>query len=411
VNQKYDPQHMPELEARVIAQILWDGDLRDLTPECFVDQWMQDLVADMIFCTTISGRCDATALGAYMLEKRGTDMRKVLSEWRDAAVGPQNMDSYTRMLKHFGQERTLNESLRRIATLDLSPEEKREETMRLLRYADGSSKHQVITMNDALDIVLTNLEHRFEHGGMNGVPCGLPYLDNLIGGFQRSDLTIIGARPGVGKTALALNFALHAAEHGYAVGFVSAEQPAEQVTQRMLAMLGRIPAYKLRTPTLLQEEEWQRLTAATAKLRDLNIKIVDASAPTIDQVARDVEIIGSDIVFVDYVQRLKAPGSSSYDRVSNVALGLKEVARDRDVPVIALAQINRAGAGGATMENLKGSGDLEQEADEILLLERKKGETIATMALDKNRHGPTGMVTLHFDRESMKFWELEKGYD
>jgi replicative DNA helicase len=122
-----------------------------------------------------------------------------------------------------------------------------------------------------------------------------------------------------------------------------------------------------------------------------------------------VAAFGADLVCVDYVQRVKGRGESSYDRVSHVAQGLKELARDFHVPVVALAQINRAGASGAKMENLKGSGDLEQEADLVAILERTDNAGVATLDLVKNRHGATGSMDLDFRAETMQFTEADRG--
>jgi replicative DNA helicase len=158
---------------------------------------------------------------------------------------------------------------------------------------------------------------------------------------------------------------------------------------------------------------WKRITASSLRLSAMPIQINDDSAPSVDRLLSYVRGMDVDIVFVDYVQRLKAPKTASiYERVSAVAQALKEVARECSVPVVALAQINRAGASGARMEHLKGSGDIEQEADVVMILERKEeNDRLATLTIDKNRHGPTGLLNLVFNPSLMEFLEQDTQHD
>jgi replicative DNA helicase len=235
----------------------------------------------------------------------------------------------------------------------------------------------------------------------------------MTGGFQPGDLTILAARPAVGKTAMMLNFALHAAKQGKRIGIFSAEQPLEQITQRLISMHARVPAWYLRNPKRLDDGHWARITSASIALAKLSIMVNDDSGPSIDRLLTYAQSMEVDIIYVDYIQRLKAKKTTTiYERVSAVALGLKEMARECNVPVVALAQINRAGAAGARMENLKGSGDIEQEADTILILERKDDDdTQATLALEKNRHGPTGELSLVFNASILEFLERATEHD
>jgi replicative DNA helicase len=204
------------------------------------------------------------------------------------------------------------------------------------------------------------------------------------------------------------NLVMSAARAGKSVGIISAEQPAQQIAQRLLSLSSLVPAWKLRNPRKLTDSEWHDITRAVGALRSMPIKIFDASAPDMAAVRIASKGFDADVLFVDYVQRIKGAGRERYDQVSAVAQGLKELARDLDVPVVAMAQINRAGATNATMAHLKGSGDLEQEADLVLILERTENAETATLDLAKNRHGATGMIDLVFRPETMFFGELQK---
>ena len=212
---------------------------------------------------------------------------------------------------------------------------------------------------------------------------------------------------------MAINMALAATRTGTRVGFVSAEQPGSQIAQRMLSLLSGIPAVRLRNPREMQESDWPMLTKAVSDLGKQKIEIFDASAPCIGTITDwALNTPGLEILFVDYLQRI--PGmnrrASRYDQISEVAMGLKNLARELNIPVVALAQINRAGVEKGGMEHIKGSGDIEQEADIVMILERDAHEMpdVAQLVLDKNRHGPLAYVPLEFHVLIMRFIEQQK---
>jgi replicative DNA helicase len=340
----------------------------------------------------------------------GVDLR----EWLDslsleASTNPELMPSYIDKLHEVNASGELRRALDRMPEMTAdTPEELKREALRAIEAVTTSAPiRKVRSVASSMKGVLEEMERRFQDDGMPGIPSGLPRLDELTGGFQPGDLTILAARPAVGKTAMMLNFALHAAGQGKRVGIFSAEQPLEQITQRLIAMRARVPAWYLRNPKRLDDEHWARISAAAMHIETLSIMVNDDSSPSVDRLLAYAQSMEVDIIMVDYIQRLKAPKTATiYERVSAVALALKEMARQCNVPVVALAQINRAGAQGARMENLKGSGDIEQEADSILILERKEDDdTQATLALEKNRHGPTGDMALVFNAAILEFRE------
>lgn len=405
------------LEVRLLATALATGNVYSaLSLDDFNYPDHRTLYRQMLTCREDLGGLSFTAFGDWLQTSVGVDLREWLSALsEEASTSPELMPSYIDKLQEVNASGELRRTLERMPDMSAStPDELKREAIRALESVTTSAPaRKVRSVGSALKDVIAEIDRRFNSEELPGVPSGLPMLDEMMGGFQPGDLTILAARPAVGKTAMMLNFAMHAAKSGKRVGIFSAEQPIEQITQRLLSMRSRVPAWYLRNPKRLKKEHWPRITAASAFIKSLPILVNDDSGPSVDRLLAYAQSMEVDIIFVDYIQRLKAPKTATiYDRVSAVALALKEMARECNVPVVALAQINRAGAAGPRMENLKGSGDIEQEADSILILERKEDdETQGTLTLEKNRHGPTGEVNLVFNASILEFLERAKQED
>lgn len=269
----------------------------------------------------------------------------------------------------------------------------------------NESKKTVFSLRESLQQAHKYLSDTLDKNGLTGITTGLSDLDDFIGGFHDTDLVVIGARPAMGKTALLLNFAFCA---GVPCGIHSTEQAALQVALRFLSMQSRVDSRLVRNAEL-DDFQWSSVTTATTKLLEKQIWIDEQSTPSISEIARqarrwkqqhDVKII-----FVDYIQRIKGgdPRQPKHERVEAVVVGLKSLAKELNVPVVALAQVNRDVEKRADkrpgMGDLKDSGAIEQEADVIGMLYRdevynpdtdEKG--IAEINIEKNRHGPIAMV-------------------
>ena len=405
------------LEVRLLATALKTGTVHPtLALEDFNYPDHRTLFKQMLACREDLGGLNFTAFGDWLQTVIGVDLRDWLSALsNEASTSPELMPSYIDKLHEVNASGELRRALDRMPEMKAdSPEELKREAIRALESVTTSAPiRKVRSVASSLGAVLEEMERRLVGEDIPGIPSGLPKLDEMTGGFQPGDLTILAARPAVGKTAMMLNFALHAARQGKRIGIFSAEQPLEQITQRLISMHARVPAWYLRNPKRLDDGHWARITNASIALAKLSIMVNDDSGPSIDRLLTYAQSMEVDIIYVDYIQRLKAKKTTTiYERVSAVALGLKEMARECNVPVVALAQINRAGASGARMENLKGSGDIEQEADTILILERKDDDdTQATLALEKNRHGPTGELALVFNASILEFLERATGRD
>lgn len=260
-----------------------------------------------------------------------------------------------------------------------------------------------------------------ENGGaMLGITTGLSELDEILGGWHDSDLTIVGGRPAMGKTAFMLGLAEAAAAAGYATGVISAEQPSIQIGMRRASLSCGVAASSFRNGSF-HEDDWPKVNQGFKDASPRPIWIYDRSAVTLDElvgIARKWKHAhGIKILFVDYAQRITVPGADRITEVSQVARGLKNLARDLQIPVVALAQVvkgvdaradNRPNAG-----DLANSDELTREADQILMLYRDEiykrdspDRGIAEILIEKNRHGPTGFKRVAFHGETMKFHDL-----
>jgi len=222
----------------------------------------------------------------------------------------------------------------------------------------------------------------------------------------------VAARPGVGKSALLGCIALNACERGARVLSISLEMPKEQVTQRLLATLTRIPLVNLRYATL-QGEDWQRLTWAQDKLAGYHLAFDDTPALSTDQILararRHALAQGLDLVLIDYLGKCTSRGTNRTEAVGAIARGLKDAARALNVPVIAAAQLSRLNVREdrqPTLSDLRDSGEIEQEADAVILmhpLADGDGWRAVNVELAKHRNGPTGFCKLVFTGGILRF--------
>ncbi len=263
---------------------------------------------------------------------------------------------------------------------------------------------------------------------ITGTPTGFPDLDQLTAGFQNSDLIIIAARPAVGKTAFALNIAQNIAiKHKIPVAIFSLEMSKDQLAQRMLCSEGEVDAQKLKTASL-SDTGWKKLTRALGRLSEAPIYIDDSATLTATEIrakARRLKIEkGLGLVIVDYLQlmRGKARIENRVQEISDIARSLKTLARELEVPVVALSQLSRAVEQRTDriprLSDLRESGEIEQTADVVLFIHRddyynpqSERGNIAEIIIAKQRNGPIGSIELVFRKEIAKFCSKETRYE
>ncbi len=261
-----------------------------------------------------------------------------------------------------------------------------------------------------------------------GVPTGFTMLDRLLGGLQKSDLIILAARPAMGKTSFCLSIAQNAAKrHATRVAFFSLEMSNDQLVQRLLAMETGIDSHRLRLGNI-HEEEWPILLEAANMLANTHIFIDDTPAASVNDIRTKARRLyaedGIDLIIIDYMQLMTGQSGGSgrnenrQQEISYISRSLKTLARELNVPVIALSQLSRAVESRSDkrpmLSDLRESGSIEQDADVVLFIYREDyyiedtdRQNIADILVTKHRHGATGTVSLYFRKELTQFRDLE----
>ena len=255
---------------------------------------------------------------------------------------------------------------------------------------------------------------------ITGIATGFDDFDEKTAGLQKSDLIIVAGRPSMGKTAFAINIAEHAAiKEQLSVAVFSMEMPGEQLAMRMMSSLGRVDQHKVRTGKL-NDEDWPRLTSAVALLQDKKLIVDDTPALTpaelrarCRRIAREHSL---DLIIIDYLQLMQIPGTSENraTEISEISRSLKAMARELEVPVVALSQLNRSleqrPNKRPVMSDLRESGAIEQDADVIVFIYRDEvydedtpDKGIAEIIIGKQRNGPIGTVKLTFLGQYTRF--------
>ena len=301
---------------------------------------------------------------------------------------------------------------------------------KIFSISEKSLSRNFVSIKDDLKEAYERIEklHQGDADRLRGVPTGFTGLDNLLSGLQRSDLIIIGARPSQGKTAFTLDIARNAAmKYGHTVGFFSLEMSREQVTDRLIASEAAVDLWKLRTGRLRDDEEFQMIQAALDKLSRAPIFIDDTPSPTIIEMramARRLQAEQKhlDLLVVDYLQLVepRVRHDSVVQQVTEVSRGLKGLARELNVPVIAVSQLSREvdkrDVKIPKLSDLRESGSIEQDADVVLFLYHKnkdrmdlpeEEQNIIEIIVSKHRNGPLGSVPLYFDKQRVSFQNLD----
>lgn len=305
------------------------------------------------------------------------------------------------------------------------------ELFNLQRYRERSGYKSITPItHDAVDEIE---KMAAREGTLTGIGSGYKYLDDLTGGFQNSDLIILAARPSMGKTALALGFAYNAAlKYKVPVGIISLEMSSKQIALRLLSFASNLPLYRIRNARL-NKDEWLEIPRAASKLSELPIYIDDTPGQTITEVrarARRLQMqYDVQMIVLDYLQLMQPPkrAESQQQAIAAISRQLKGLAKELDIPVIALSQLSRAvetrgGDKRPILSDLRDSGAIEQDADMVMFVfreayykkDKKEDEPVSNVAeiiIGKQRNGPTGTAKLTFIEDRACFANLEKELD
>ncbi len=302
----------------------------------------------------------------------------------------------------------------------------------LFNVSDQSLKQDLVSIEEVLDQSFDRLEelHRSK-GALRGIKTGYRDLDKMTAGLQKSDLLILAARPAMGKTTLVTNLAYNVATiNKQAVLFFSLEMSKEQLIDRMISDVSGVDSWKIRTGNL-SEEDFAKISDAMAEMSEAPIYIDDTPGVTVLEMrtkarrAAHQQPLG--LIIVDYLQLIQGSGSSRSDgnrvqEVSEISRGLKLLARELNVPVIALSQLSRTVESRTPqvpqLADLRESGSIEQDADIVMFIYREAyynpdtdRENITDLIIAKHRNGPTGRVELYFHPERLRFMSLDKQHN
>jgi replicative DNA helicase len=260
-------------------------------------------------------------------------------------------------------------------------------------------------------------------GALSGIPTGFQRLDDLTDGWQSEDLVIIGARPGTGKTSIALNMSTAALKAGRRVGFFSAEMSAVKIVKRLIADWGNIEHRKLRSGYMSQSE-FAKITDACDEIARTMLYINDTSGITLTDLVSDARRMrrkdSIDIVFIDYLSLIsnKSDKVPRHEQVAEISASMKNLARELGVPVIVLSQLTREAQGERPkLSQLRDSGAVEQDADMVILLQHcgyvddAKTQIKLNMIVEKNRSGRVGDVPMLFVADKMRMKEVEESWE
>ncbi|MCA1042222.1 replicative DNA helicase [Bacillus infantis] len=358
-----------------------------------------------------------------------------LSELAGSVPTAANIEYYARIVEEKSLLRRLIRTATGIAQDGYSREDEVEVLLgeaekNILEVAQRKNAGAFHNIKDVLVRTYDNIEVMHNRkGDITGIPTGFAELDKMTAGFQRNDLIIVGARPSVGKTAFALNIAQNVAtKTNENIAIFSLEMGAEQLVMRMLCAEGNIDAQRLRTGSLT-DDDWGKLTMAMGSLSNAGIFIDDTPGVRITEIRSKCRRLkqehGLGMILIDYLQLILGSGRSGENRqqeVSEISRSLKALARELQVPVIALSQLSRGVEQRQDkrpmMSDIRESGSIEQDADIVAFLYRddyydkeSEDKNIIEIIIAKQRNGPVGTVQLAFVKEYNKFVNLEKRFD
>lgn len=445
------PQNL-EAEKSLLGSLLVDKDAMvriadKVQPEDFYSDSNRLIFATMLDLYERHDPIDVLALGNRLEEKdilQKVGGRAYLVELSNAVPTSAHVVHYSEIVQKKATLRRLLSASAEITRLGFEEEADIENTLdEAERTLFGVSQKFLKNTFTSIRSVLAGAFERIDElhrkaGSLRGIPTGFKELDELLAGLQKSDLVILAARPSVGKTSLALDIARNAAVKGKTpVGLFSLEMSKEQLVDRMICAHAGIDLWKLRTGRLSdRDEDFPRIGEALGVLSETPIYIDDSASLNVMQLRTKARRLqtehGLGLIIIDYLQLMEGRSKSGSDNrvqeVAEISRGLKQIARELNVPVLALAQLSRAVEMNKPaiprLSHLRDSGSIEQDADVVMFIYRKAADrnfredelppeerNLAEVHIAKHRNGPTGLVRLFFDKRTTSFKNLERQYD
>ncbi|MFB9279303.1 replicative DNA helicase [Cohnella cellulosilytica] len=435
------PQNM-EAEQAVLGAILLEAEALVSAMERVKSEDFYSVAHQRIFDAMVSLNDDNQPIDLVTLASRLQDLGQMeevggiiyLTKLANAVPTAANVEYYATIV----EEKSILRRLIRTATQIVSNGYATEDDVSVLlndaetRIMEISSRRTstgFISIRDVLMEVFERVEFLFNNrGGVTGIPSGFVDLDRMTAGFQKNDLIIVAARPSVGKTAFALNVAQNVAVRASeTVAIFSLEMSAAQLVQRIICAESNVDAQRMRTGHL-EGDDWEKLSMAIGSLSEAQIYIDDTPGITVSDIRAKCRRLkkekGLGMILIDYLQLIQGRGKAGENRqqeVSEISRTLKQIARELEVPVIALSQLSRGVEQRQDkrpmMSDLRESGSIEQDADIVAFLYRddyydKESEkkNIIEIIIAKQRNGPVGTVELVFLKNFNKFVSLDRSH-
>jgi len=426
------PPHSNEAEASVLGALLIDKDAiiavaEFLRPEHFYSDINRFIFEAILALYEERSPIDIVTLTDKLKKKK--NLSKVggsayLAELVSGVPTAANAEKYGQIVKDLCIKRQLISAASKIANVSFDEGTEASQAldqaeMEIFSLSQRHLKQSFIPIKDALSESFDRLDelHKRE-SGLRGIPTGFKDLDNMLAGLQPSNMLILAARPGVGKTAFILNVArMVAVDYKIPVGIFSVEMSKEELTDRLLVRQSEIDAWKLKTGRL-EEEDFTRFSEAMGILADAPLYIDDTPGVSVLEMrtkARRLQVeAGLQLLVIDYLQLVRGRNlENRVQEVSEISMGIKNLARELKIPIVAVSQLSRAvevrGGQRPRLADLRESGSIEQDADVVMFLYREDEENPENVTLEiaKHRNGPTGVLKLRFVPSRISFYPME----
>ena len=384
---------------------------------------------------------DVLSLSNRLEEKKKLDAiggSSYLTSLVNSIPSSANIVHYAKVVQKKSTLRKLIETASEILELGYREDEDVEKVLdeaeqKLFGVSQKFVKQDFVPIRSILEAAFNRIDelHKGDHQ-LRGIPTGYPDLDNILAGFQKSDLVILAARPSIGKTTLALDLARQiATRQKVPVGIFSLEMSSDQLIDRMLAAESDVDLWRLRTGRLKTGEgdnDFQKIGEAMGVLSEAQIFIDDAGSANVMEMRTMARRLQAEhnvgLIIIDYLQLMegrKGGGDNRVNEISEISRALKQLARELNIPVLALSQLSRAVESRSPqipkLSDLRESGSIEQDADVVMFLyreDREKPDTpnknIVEVHIAKHRNGPVGRISLYFKENSTTFKSLERAH-
>ncbi|MEK7585251.1 MAG: replicative DNA helicase [Patescibacteria group bacterium] len=431
------PQDLSAEQALLGAIMIKPSGLNDLvsiiTPDDFYSERHRRVYRAMLKLFDKNEPIDLVALTSSLSESKqleGVGGAGYLVELVNGVPSASNLKYYAELVRKKAQLRHLIDSAEKLSELGYREDEELESIFekaeKTIFNLVNLSKRTFTTLKDSLVDAWERFEKLHKSGdAIRGVPTGFKELDDRLAGLQNSDLIILAARPSMGKTSLALDIARQVAKKDIPVCIFSLEMSSQQLVDRLIASESHVDSWKLRTGKLAADEDFARIRDALDVLAKAPIFIDDDASNNITKMKSVARRLKTEqnlgLIIVDYLQLMvpKRESDSLVQQVTEISRSLKGLARELNVPLLALSQLNRSveqRGGRPRLSDLRDSGSIEQDADVVMFIHREDKynensdkKNIAEIMIEKHRNGPTGSVELYFDEKHVCFTSIEKG--